>query len=238
MGRRIVQALTALVYNLNLKGFWTGTIYHGKLKSICVPGLNCYSCPGALGSCPIGSLQSAIGAVYYKVSFYIVGFLIFVGALLGRFICGWACPFGLIQELLHKIPSPKLRKKRAFGILKYGKYVILAVFVLLLPTIYFLQNGVSSPAFCKLICPAGTLEAGVPLVAMNEKSAAEHRLAVLVEGAFTRRHGHAVGVRLPAILPVRLPAGRDLRAVQQNIHVRPAAGSAQVHALQRLRKCV
>jgi len=165
--RRIVQALTALAYNLNLPGFVQGRIYQGKLKNICVPGLNCYSCPGALGSCPIGSLQSAIGAVYYKVSFYVVGILIFVGALLGRFICGWACPFGLIQELLHKIPSRKLRHKKAFGWLKYGKYVFLAVFVVLLPIVFYVQGGLASPAFCKYICPAGTLEAGIPLVALN-----------------------------------------------------------------------
>jgi len=166
--RRIVQALTALLYNFNLKGFFTGTIYQGKLKSVCVPGLNCYSCPGAVGSCPIGSLQSAIGAVYYKVSFYVVGFLIFAGAIFGRFICGWACPFGHIQELLHKIPSPKLRRKRAFGVLKYGKYGMLAVLVLLLPAVLYLQSGVATPTFCKYVCPAGTLEAGVPLVALNE----------------------------------------------------------------------
>jgi polyferredoxin len=166
--RRIVQALTALAYNLNLSGFIKGSIYQGPVKNVCVPGLNCYSCPGALGSCPIGSLQSAFGAVASKVSLYVVGLLIFFGALLGRFICGWACPFGLIQELLHKIPSRKLRHKKAFGILKYGKYVMLGVFVILLPIVFWVQNGLASPAFCKYICPAGTLEAGIPLVALNE----------------------------------------------------------------------
>ncbi len=165
--RKLAQALTALVYNANIPGFFKGTIYQGKLKSVCVPGLNCYSCPGAVGSCPIGSLQNSIGSVYYKISFYVIGILIFFGALLGRFICGWACPFGLIQELLHKIPSRKLKHKKAFGVLKYGKYVFLVVFVLLLPTLYVLQHGIPSPAFCKLICPAGTLEAGVPLVTLN-----------------------------------------------------------------------
>jgi hypothetical protein len=86
-----VQALTALLYNINLKGFWTGHIYQGPLKNACVPGLNCYSCPGAVGSCPLGSLQASIGSVFFKVSFYVAGFLVLVGALLGRFICGWAC---------------------------------------------------------------------------------------------------------------------------------------------------
>ncbi|HHY82156.1 MAG TPA: 4Fe-4S binding protein [Clostridiales bacterium] len=168
MVRRIIQALTALLYNIHLKGFITGRIYQGSLKKVCVPGLNCYSCPGAVGSCPIGSLQSSINAVKYKVSLYVAGLLILFGSILGRFICGWACPFGLVQEVLHKIPSPKLRKKPVFGVLKYGKYVILAVFVLLLPALYSLQKGVTIPAFCKYICPAGTLEAGIPLIALNE----------------------------------------------------------------------
>lgn len=168
MVRRIIQALTALLYNIHLKGFVTGRIYQGKLKKVCVPGLNCYSCPGAVGSCPIGSLQSSIGAVKYKISLYVAGLLIFVGALFGRFICGWMCPFGLVQEMLQKVPSPKLRKKPVFGVLKYGKYMILAVFVLLLPALSSLQKGVTIPAFCKYICPAGTLEAGIPLVALNE----------------------------------------------------------------------
>ena len=168
MARRIVQALTAVIYNLNITGFFTGKIYQGELKNVCVPGLNCYSCPGALGSCPIGSFQSAIGAVQYKISFYVAGILIFFGAIFGRFICGWLCPFGLIQELLHKIPSRKIRRARVFRPLKYLKYVVLAVFVVLLPLIIYLQSGAASPAFCKYICPAGTLEAGIPLVLLND----------------------------------------------------------------------
>jgi len=102
------------------------------------------------------------------VSLYVTGLLILFGTLFGRFICGWMCPFGLVQEILHKIPSPKLRKKPVYGALKYCKYVILAVFVLLVPALLSLQKGVTTPAFCKYICPAGTLEAGVPLVILNE----------------------------------------------------------------------
>ena len=36
-----IQALAALLHNANLKGFFTGKIYQGPLKSVCVPGLNC-----------------------------------------------------------------------------------------------------------------------------------------------------------------------------------------------------
>ncbi len=90
----------------------SGKIYKGNLKKLCVPGMNCYSCPGAVGSCPIGSLQAVIGSWNFKFAFYVAGFLVFVGALVGRFVCGWLCPFGLIQDLLHKIPFPK--KLRTF----------------------------------------------------------------------------------------------------------------------------
>ena len=60
--RRLVQLYTALLYNANLKGFIDGHIYSGPLKSTCVPGFNCYSCPGAIASCPLGSLQNALNA--------------------------------------------------------------------------------------------------------------------------------------------------------------------------------
>lgn len=78
-----------------------------KTENVCVPGLNCYSCPGARGACPIGSLQAVIGSWNFKMAYYVAGFLIFVGALLGRLVCGFLCPFGLIQDLLNKIPFPK-----------------------------------------------------------------------------------------------------------------------------------
>lgn len=133
-----------------------------------MPGLNCYSCPGAVGACPIGALQAVLSSLRNRVSFYVAGFLIFTGAIFGRFICGWACPFGLIQELLYKIPMKKIRARRLFGYLKYLKYAILIIFVIAIPVILLLTKGVSDPAFCSLICPAGTLEAGIPLVLLNK----------------------------------------------------------------------
>ena len=57
--------------------------------------------------CPVGSVQAVLGSWNFKMAFYVVGFLIFVGALLGRLVCGFLCPFGLIQDLLNKIPFPK-----------------------------------------------------------------------------------------------------------------------------------
>lgn len=161
--RKLIQVICAILYNCHLTGFAKGRIYQGPLKGACVPGLNCYSCPGAVASCPLGSLQSALVSSKYKFPYYILGVLLLFGALFGRVICGFLCPFGLFQELLYKIPTPKLKKNRFTRFLSYLKYVILVVFCILIPIILL------EPGFCKYICPAGTLEAGIPLVVMNQQ---------------------------------------------------------------------
>jgi len=133
-----------------------------------VPGLNCHSCPGAIAACPLGSLQTALGDIRTKLPLYIMGVLLLFGVLLGRAICAFLCPFGLIQDLLNKIPTPKLQKSKATRWLSHGKYAILLIFVIYLPLHFLWINGVSSPAFCKYLCPMGTLQAGIPLVLANE----------------------------------------------------------------------
>ena len=168
--RHGIQALWAFLTNSHVSGFVTGKIYTGKLKNVCVPGLNCYSCPGAVGACPIGSLQAVVGSWNFKMAYYVIGFLIFIGAIFGRLICGFLCPFGLIQDLLNKIPFPK-KKIRTFKgdkLLRKLKYVIFAVFVILLPMFLVDIMGQGAPYFCKLICPAGTLEGGIPLALLNK----------------------------------------------------------------------
>lgn len=162
-----VQIIFAALTNGYVNGFIQSKIYTGPTKALCVPGLNCYSCPGALGACPIGSLQAVISSRSYQFSFYIIGFLMAVGALSGRVVCGFLCPFGLVQDLLHKIPVPKLKKLPGGKYLKYLKYVILAVFVLLLPMFAVNIIGQGNPWFCKWICPSGTLLGGIPLTLGN-----------------------------------------------------------------------
>ena len=165
--RHVIQLLAALLYNLNFDGVANATIYSGNLKKLCVPGLNCYSCPAAIGACPLGSLQTALLNANRGLPFYVVGLILAFGAVFGRTICGWACPFGLLQDLIDKIPTPKVRKGRWSRALRWLKYVILAAFVVALPLVLKAADGVGTPAFCAYLCPVGLLEGGIPLLAGN-----------------------------------------------------------------------
>ena len=162
--RKLIQLYAALLYNAHVRGYIEGNIDTGAGKALCVPGLNCYSCPGAVGACPLGALQNALASTGNRAPFYVLGILLLFGIILGRTVCGWLCPVGLVQELLHKIPGPKIRKTKVTRVLSYLKYVILALFVVVIPLGYGLRN-VPLPAFCKYICPAGTLGGAVALLA-------------------------------------------------------------------------
>lgn len=169
--RRWIQIASAVLLNLYIPAFFSGTIVQARSKGICVPVLNCYSCPGAVASCPIGSMQHMMGSLrarwslgQVQLGLYVIGSLGIVGAMIGRFPCGWFCPFGLFQELVHKIPGPKLKVPPFLG---YLKYVLLALTVFILPLLVLDAFGYGDQWFCKWICPAGTLEAGLPIVAAN-----------------------------------------------------------------------
>lgn len=216
--RTTLQLLFTILTNGYLYGFLQGKIYRGKLKYACLPGLNCYSCPGALASCPIGALQALLNQRGFTVPFAALGFLFVFGSLLGRFVCGWLCPFGLVQDLMHRIPLPgqrtvapaasapgsrrqrtdapvssapgsrrqhtdtapdrehpsrlfavfRKRKRLPFHhILKHGKYLTLVGLVFLGSA--FLTDGFAKfPAFCKYLCPSGTLLGALPLLGANE----------------------------------------------------------------------
>ena len=162
-----IQAAATLLTNIHIPNLFKGKIYQGKAKTVCVPGLNCYSCPAATGACPIGAFQAVVGSSKFKFSYYITGFFILIGVILGRFICGFLCPFGWFQELLHKIPSPKLSTKKLKP-LRYLKYGVLLVMVILLPIVVVNEIGMGDPFFCKYLCPQGVLEGAIPLSITNE----------------------------------------------------------------------
>lgn len=123
-----------------------------ELKFCPTPALNCYACPLAVTACPMGSLQNLILKGYLPVA--LVGFFVSVGAAVGRASCGWVCPFGYLQELLHKLGKNKVSVSNGHS---WTRYVVLLMLAVIAPFI------TKSPVFCK-ICPAGTLEAGIPLV--------------------------------------------------------------------------
>ena len=198
--RRLVQLYAALLYNANLKGFNDGHIYTGNLKAVCVPGFNCYSCPGAIASCPLGSLQNALNAAGHTAPWYVLGILALFGVILGRTICGWICPLGLIQELLHRIPTPKIRKSRVTRILSYLKYILLAVFVIAIPLIWGVSKGLILPAFCKYICPAGTFEGAVGLLQNPANATSFYQLGAV----FTNKWVIMVVIGLACVFCYRL----------------------------------
>ena len=161
-----IQAAATLLTNIHIPNLLKGKIYQGNVKTMCVPGLNCYSCPAATGACPIGAFQAVVGSSKFKFTYYITGFFILLGVLLGRFICGFLCPFGWFRDLLHKIPGKKLSTAKLKP-LRYLKYVILVVFVILLPAFVTNSLGMGDPFFCKYICPQGVLEGAIPLALAN-----------------------------------------------------------------------
>ena len=181
--RKLIQLYSALLYNAHLRGFIDGEIYQGKAKAVCVPGFNCYSCPGAAGACPLGSIQNALAYSGHRAGWYVLGIIMIFGLSLGRTICGWLCPLGLIQELLHKIPTPKIKKSRVTRALSYLKYVILAVFVVAVPMWYGVRHDLAVPGFCKYICPAGTFEGAIGLLS-NPKNASYFAMLKIL---FTRK---------------------------------------------------
>jgi ferredoxin-type protein NapH len=155
--RRIVQTIAFFIGNSYFASIPRASFYQGNLKGACVPVLNCYACPLAWGSCPIGTMQHFI--IVRALPFYLIGVLGLIGLVVGRWPCGWLCPFGFFQELLHRIP---LRKIKLPDWLRHLKFVFLVGVVGLVAWWTF------EPWFCKL-CPAGTLEAGLPWLAWKAR---------------------------------------------------------------------
>ena len=182
--RRIIQLYVALLYNANLKGFAEGKISTASSKYMCVPGLNCYSCPGAVGACPLGALQNAFTKSGTSTPYYILGIIGLFGLIFARTVCGFLCPVGLCQELVHKIPSPKIKKSRVTRAVSYLKYVLLVVLVLAVPLLYSLQGAIV-PAFCKFICPAGTFEGGIMLLSNSANWTGSRDLLAMLGPIFT-----------------------------------------------------
>ncbi len=163
-GRRVFQVMGTVALNPYVPYFRERVIYQGGAKYLCAPGLNCYACPLAVLSCPIGGLQLAFARLSSAMRglkeaaglfLYVMGSLGLLGCVFGRMPCGWICPFGLLQDLVFRIPLPELRMPRRLNRLRY---LTLVIAVGLLPAL----TGVS---WFSRLCPAGTLEGGLLLKA-------------------------------------------------------------------------
>ncbi len=124
-----------------------------RLHTVCSPVFHCYACPLATFACPIGIIAQF--SALHLFPFMAVGLLIAVGVLFGSLICGWICPFGFLQDLVAKAPTPKFDLPKWTG---YLRYVILLGPVLAIP--FFL--GKEHSLFICLVCPAGALETALP----------------------------------------------------------------------------
>lgn len=180
--RRIFQVLGTILPNSYYKIYLNDlTIYQGPLKKVPIPSLNCYACPSAFTSCPLGSFQHFIAIKV--IPFFIIGFIGTVSLFVGRLPCGWICPFGFFQDLLAKIPTKKLRLPK---FLSYFKYVFLIGVAII---IVFLT---ADPWFCKL-CPQGSLQGGIPQVLLHSD------LQRLIGGLFWTKIGILFSILVLAV---------------------------------------
>ncbi len=199
--RNFIQFLIAIWANSYLGFLIEGGIYTGRLKNLCFPGLNCYSCPLALTAPPLRILQHVMAplrtlpVVALKGALYLTGSLLLYGLLLGRFVCGWICPFGFLQEMLYRLPLPKVGLPRA---LRFLKWALLVGLVLALPVAFKGETGYGEVWFCRIFCPAGTLEAGLPNLIL------EPQLRSLIGGLFYWKVVLLVVILLGAILYLRI----------------------------------
>lgn len=144
MKRKLVQFFSMIALNAS---------WGPELKWLCTPVLNCHSCALAWFACPIGVFIHYSG--YHLFPLLAVGMLLLMGVAFGRLLCGWVCPFGFLQDLLHMIPS---RKFRLPGWMSWIKYGVVGLLVILFPYLWGEQTMAS---FCR-VCPAAAIQVGLP----------------------------------------------------------------------------
>ncbi len=220
--RRIFQGAGAVLSNAYVQGFLSASLYQGPLKNACTPLLNCYACPSALLSCPIGTVQHFMAA--RTVPFYALGTLSVVGVSVGRMTCGTLCPFGALQDLLYKL---RVRKVPVPPRARHLRYAALLVLVFAVPYL------TGEHWFSKL-CPAGTLEAGIPWASMNEGVRAMIGSMFWVKIAILLSLRRLVGGGEAPVLQGGMPPGGDLLAVQPDQPPPARLGPGQLHPLREM----
>ncbi len=158
--RLITQISVFISVNLGVFGFKTG---------FCFPFFYCHSCPSASGACPLRAIEKGVydNSFKWKLLFFPLLIIGFVGTLSGRAVCGWACPIGLLQRATGKF-ARKIKKTRLGKIvfpnkidqyLRYSKYFVFIGLVIL--TTYFIGFMFTD------ICPVGVLTGTIPIIILN-----------------------------------------------------------------------
>ena len=145
-----------------------------------VPILACYYASGRTVTCPIWQIQAYIFpfwnhargyAVFYSTTgleklFIVFGLVVVMSIVLGRFFCGWLCPFGLYMDILTRI-------RKAFGkrhlvlsektneAIGQFRYIIIAIFLIL--SVIFGSYAIFGTQLIPGTTPGGPLgtEAGI-----------------------------------------------------------------------------
>ena len=175
-----------------------------RFHYLCSPVFHCHSCPLAVLACPIGVLANF--SALHVFPFLAVGTLAVTGVVFGTFVCGWACPFGFLQDLVGRIPTPKVRLPSWLG---YTRYATLGGLVLAVPYFY----GENHPLFFCRLCPAGAIEAAMPYTASLAIRGDADGVAQRGEAEHPARRCCRHALYVAAVVPAAVPAGCNLRAM-------------------------
>ncbi|MCD6539477.1 MAG: 4Fe-4S binding protein, partial [Candidatus Omnitrophica bacterium] len=103
-----------------------GIIYFGFLKTLFISIFNV-----------VNLLKLQFPSFLESMPWYILFGFSFLGALfLGRFYCGWLCPFGAVQDIISKIPSKKIRITY-----KLNSHLLKIKYILLILALVFVLKG-------------------------------------------------------------------------------------------------
>ncbi len=145
-----------------------------------VPVLACYYPNGRTVTCPLWQLQAYIFPFWnyprgYEVLYstpglekigIVLGLVAVASIILGRFFCGWLCPFGLYQDVLTRIrKASRLRhfhfSEKTNTTLAQSRYIIIAIFLIL--SVIFASYAILGTQLIPGTTPGGPLgtEAGI-----------------------------------------------------------------------------
>ena len=195
-----------------------------RIHTLCGPVFHCYACPLALFGCPIGVIAQF--TALHLFPYFAVGILVTVGIFIGSLVCGWMCPFGLLQDVAAKVPTPRFKIPRVLG---YFRYVMLLGTVIAVP--YFFGEG--HPLFICRLCPAGGIEKALPDV-VSAAIAAHDPLAECHQN-----HRHPCVYRRylfyhPSLVSDPMPVGSDIRLFQSVFSVHSRLARASMHPMRPL----